>query len=92
MSDKYTGNAFDRIAALVPRWIWTGTAGAFLVWQEVVMPDDLNKRGPQDRRRVSKQAHEQKYRKRKTNGEGGSKQQASRSQQPSYEQGGRGKA
>ena len=56
------------------------------------MPDDLNKRGPQDRRRVSKQAHEQKYRKRKTNGEGGSKQQASRSQQPSYEQGGRGKA
>jgi hypothetical protein len=29
------------------------------------MPDDPNKRGPQDRKRVSKQTHEQAYQKRK---------------------------
>ena len=32
------------------------------------MPDDPNKRGKQDRSRVSKQEHEQKYQKRKSAG------------------------
>ena len=30
-----------------------------------IMPDDLNKRGAADRKRVSKQPHEQAYQKRK---------------------------
>ena len=29
------------------------------------MPDDPNKRGPQDRSRISKQEHEQRYQKKK---------------------------
>jgi hypothetical protein len=32
---------------------------------ELLMPDDLTKRGPQDRSRISKQPHEQAYQKRK---------------------------
>src|SRR5438477_10148803 len=36
-----------------------------LYGSEETMPDDLNKRGAQDRARVSKQEHEQRYQKRK---------------------------
>src|SRR5437763_5196379 len=36
-----------------------------LYGSEETMPDDLNKRGAQDRARVSKQEHEQRYQRRK---------------------------
>jgi hypothetical protein len=37
------------------------------------MPDDLTKRGPADRKRISKQSHEQADQKRKASGRNGSK-------------------
>jgi hypothetical protein len=37
------------------------------------MPDDLTKRGSQDRNRVSKQSHEQAYQKRKASKRGAGK-------------------
>jgi hypothetical protein len=37
------------------------------------MPDDLTKRGPEDRKRISKQPHEEVYQKRRASSKNGSK-------------------
>jgi len=43
------------------------------------MPDDPNKRGPQDRRRTSTQKHEQAYRRKTSGGRGNRSSTSSRS-------------
>lgn len=51
--------------------------------QETIVPDDPRKRGPQDRKRVSQQPHEQRYKNERKRRNGGGNASGGQQRRPS---------